>query len=315
MKKNTLFILFLFFFGLVLSTNAQEMKNNSYEELWKEADSLFKKQLPESGLKIVLKIYDKAKTEKQYGHFVKATMFQIAYNSQKEENAIQISIENLKKEVQNTDEVVKPILQSMIAEMYWKYFQQNQWQISQRSKTEGTETENLATWDLQRISDEAAKYHIMSLQNESLLQKTKLDVYDELIQQKSKKGRSFRPTLYDFLAHRAIDFFSNTRLGLTKPTYEFTLDSKSYFTDNQVFTELKINFKDSTAYKLRALQILQKVIKFHLNDTNHEALVDVDLKRLNFVNQHSTLNKIQKDSLLLAAYQNLENKYKKEPVA
>ena len=54
-------------------------------------------------------------------------------------------------------------------------------------------------------------------------------------------------------------------------------------------------------------------ISFHLNDKNPEALVDIDLKRLQFVNQHLVLP--DKQELYLAALENLEQKTIQSPIS
>ena len=58
--------------------------------------------------------------------------------------------------------------------------------------------------------------------------------------------------------------------------------------------------------KFFAIQVLQDLIRFHLNDKDPEALVDVDLKRLLFVKANYTLP--TKHELYLNAVQHLEQR-------
>ena len=59
-----------------------------------------------------------------------------------------------------------------------------------------------------------------------------------------------RPTLYDFLAHRALDFFQNPERNLTRPADQFTLNGEEYFGNALQFTEIPTETKDSLSNKL-----------------------------------------------------------------
>jgi hypothetical protein len=101
--------------------------------------------------------------------------------------------------------------------------------------------------------------------------------------------------------------------GITKPAYAFTINSPDYLRDAESFSKLNIVSKDSMAYKYYALRIFQQLISFHLNDNNKNALIDVDLKRLQFVYQHLVLS--NKQDLYLDALQSLEQKIIQSPVS
>ena len=111
----------------------------------------------------------------------------------------------------------------------------------------------------------------------------KVDIYDEIIVKGNVAQRKLRPTLYDFLAHRAINFFRSSEPNLTKPAYQFTLNKPAYLQDAEGFGKMKIESRDTASYKYYALTILQDLIKFHQNDQDLSSLVDADLSRLSFV--------------------------------
>ena len=56
---------------------------------------------------------------------------------------------------------------------------------------------------------------------------------------------------------------------------------------------------------------MQEILKFHLKDNNADALLDADLKRLNFVNGHAVNE--DKSKLYEAALKNIEEKYSSNP--
>ena len=62
-------------------------------------------------------------------------------------------------------------------------------------------------------------------------------------------ANALRPTLYDFLVHRAIDFYSNEEAGVTRPAERFVLDQDAYFGRAADFVKLNATTRDSLAMK------------------------------------------------------------------
>ena len=55
----------------------------------------------------------------------------------------------------------------------------------------------------------------------------------------------FRPTLFDLLAHRALNYFENDERDINKPAYAFELDQASAFDPAADFIQRKFPTKDS----------------------------------------------------------------------
>ncbi|MCW3072082.1 MAG: hypothetical protein JWO44_1972 [Bacteroidetes bacterium] len=285
-------------------------KGSSYEKEWKKVDSLTGKGLTKSALEVVTGIYNKAKVENNSAQFVKAIIHRMSLEQRMEEYSLVKALDRLNEEAKAATFPVKPILHSMIAENYWHYYQQNRWKFQQRSTTANFANSDITTWDLKTIFAEVIKNYQASLQSADSLKRTPLNIYDDVLI-KFDYSRKFRPTLYDFLAHRAVDFYMNEEPDLIRPAYKFELSSESYFWNNSDFSRLKIESKDTMSLKFYAMQILQDLTAFHLADTDPQALIDVDLKRLSFVHRKS-ISEI-KDSLYLTALQNLEKQFSSSP--
>ena len=93
--------------------------------------------------------------------------------------------------------------------------------------------------------------------------------------------RHLRPTLFDLLAHRALDYFKNDERDITKPAYAFEINQASAFDPAADFIHRKFETDDSLSLEQKALLLYQQLISFHLNDANPDALVDVDIERIN----------------------------------
>jgi hypothetical protein len=296
------------------TSNKQSMlvfpKGSTYEKEWTKVDSLTKKGLTKSALDVVNGIYAKAKIESNSSQFVKAIIHRMKFEQYMEEYSLVKALNKLNEEAKEAKFPVKPILQSMIAESYWNYYEQNRWNFYNRTETVNFDNDDITTWDLKTIFNQVIKNHQAALANSDSLKRTPLNIYDDILV-KYTNGRKFRPTLYDFIAHRAVDFYMNEEPNITRPAYKFELNSESYFWNVDDFSKINIESKDTLSLKFYAIQTLQNLVRFHLNDENPQALIDIDLKRLKFVRTNS-ISEI-KDSLYLEALQNLEKRFANHP--
>ena len=282
-------------------------KGSNYAKEWSKVDSLINKGLNKSALAVVEAIYARAKADKNAPQYVKAIIHRMKMQSQMEEFSLEKSINELTDELKTAKYPIKPVLHSIIAESYWLYYQNNRWKFNNRTQTVNFAKEDIATWDLKAIVDQCIQNYNLSLQSEDSLKRTRINLYDDILITGTADSRIFRPTLYDFLAHRAVDFYMNTEPGITKPAFAFELNSEEHFKPSSDFVKLSLSSPDTMSLKLYAAQILQNLIRFHSEDKNPEALVNVDLKRLLFVRKNSVLP--IKDSLYLSALEAAQKKY------
>lgn len=284
-------------------------KGDTYDKLWKRVDSCEKKGLTESAMRVVNVIYGKAKADNNSAQFVKSILHRMKFESYKEEFSLEKSILNLQNEVNTTKFPIKPVLQSILADAYWQYFQNNRWKFYNRTTTVKFKNDDFETWDLKTITNAIIVNFKLSLQNVDSLKRTKIDVYDDVLNKGTTDCRAWRPTLYDFLAHRALSFFMHSNeADITRPADRFVINSEYYFKPYSHFVELDIPTpSDSLETRYYAIKLLQDLTRFHKDDTNPDALVDVEIERLNFVNRHS--QNADKDTLFLMTLKHLEKKF------
>lgn len=313
--KNLLLTIFisLFFQTAFTQQKSDKMTPYNYEKAWQEAKDFEDKGLPESALKVVIAIYEQAKKEQNAAQLVKAVVHQLKYTDYKEENAFVKNLNKLRDEAQTATFPTKPLLHSMLGEMYWQYYQNNRYRFSERTELANIKQDDIETWGLNKIIEETFQQYKLSLQHAAQSKATPIHVYDEVLHTGNELGRSYRPTLYDFLAHRALDFSSGEEASITTPAYAFVLDKADYLAEATVFANLKIESRDTLSMKYFAIHLLQDLILFHLPDANPEALVELDIQRLSFVKQNLILP--NKDDVYKNALENLEQKYITHPVS
>ncbi|WP_418510861.1 alpha-2-macroglobulin family protein [Corallibacter sp.] len=301
------------FFTIILFANVSQAQNNNFESLWKQVEAFDAEGLPKSALKIVEQISEKAKKTNNKPQIIKALLHKSKYALILEEDAQLTIINDFKVEISQSETPTKNVLESMLADLYWQYFQQNRWKFYNRTKTVDKVNEtDFRTWDLETLFSEIKKHHNNALQNGLILQQTSLETYDELLILQ-KNSKTFRPTLFDLLAHNALDFYKTNENSITKPAYKFEIDNPKYLSDVKTFSRLEIISKDTTSLQLQALKIFQDLIQFHLKDKSPEALVDVDIERLNFVAEHATFS--SKETKLEATLKSSKDFYNSKAVS
>lgn len=287
-----------------------------YEKEWKTVDSLGNKGLSKSALELVNKIYDKANKEKNSEQIIKALIHQVKFSSFIEEDALIKSIVRLEDEAQMAEFPTNAIVHSMLAQMYWQYYQNNRWIFYNRSETVNFENDDISTWNLNQIVKRVDEHHQVALKEKVPLMEIKLGMYDEVISQNGKSTRKLRPTLYDLLAHRAVDFYMNSEPDLPQAAYKFEIEGAQYFKPSREFIALDITTKDSISLKYKAILVLQDLVEFHLNGIpkgeprpvpTAAPLIDAELKRLNLMRTYSI--EPEKDSLYFTALKKLEEVY------
>ncbi|MEI8204898.1 MAG: hypothetical protein WCH34_17895, partial [Bacteroidota bacterium] len=138
------------------SSIAQKQKLNTqalteYGRLWKKVDSLNNKGLPKSALTIINNIYTKAKNESDHSQIIRCVIYKMKNNSDYQEDYTIRMIEMLKKEIKNGNESINPIFHSLLADVYWSYYQSNRYSFLNRTETVDFKNDDIKTWDLKKI--------------------------------------------------------------------------------------------------------------------------------------------------------------------
>lgn len=280
---------------------------DAYSDLWKKVEKFENDGLPKSALKVVEQIFDLANKDKNVTQLVKSSMYKIKYSHVLEEESYVSAVANLDSLTNVVESPQKQMLHSILAEMYWSYYSNNRWKFSERTQTVNFVKEDIRTWSLEDIVEQTSKHYGASLSQSSQLQEYSLLSFKELLVN-GQNTDTLRPTLYDFLAHRALNYFKNTEPDITKPAYYFKLESENLYNSSSSFSSMKLNSKDTASTKLKALKIYQELIRLHLTKThNKSALADLELDRLGFIHSHNTIS--NNDELYRSSLERLSQDY------
>jgi uncharacterized protein YfaS (alpha-2-macroglobulin family) len=293
--------------------NSPEMQVQAdNKDLWTKVDSLIGQGLPKSALELVNSISQKAEKEGDMPEFLKASIYQLRLRSDFEEDFVQKYIGETEKNLSTRPEPARQILHSILADLYWQYYQQNRYRILDQTVLSENTSGDIATWDARKFVEATSAHYMASVSNADLLQSVSLKMYDPILQT-ADGSKKFRPTLFDFLAHRAIDFCSNDEASITRPINPFVMNDAEMLGLPESFTGSEIKTNDNLSFHYQAIVLLQEVEKFHLSDKDPVPLVDATLKRLEFVKNQGNIT--GKDSLYLKTLLSLEEKYTGHPVS
>ncbi|MFK5957963.1 MAG: carboxypeptidase-like regulatory domain-containing protein [Lutibacter sp.] len=286
MKKIALTIMSIVLFSYIL--NAQSF--NNYNKLWKEVQQFEIKSLPKSALKVVEIIYKKAEKEKNSPQLIKVLIYKSKFALTLEENTQLKIIKQLEREIETAKTPTKNILENILANLYWQYFQQNRWKFYNRTKTsKKVDTTDFRTWDLETIFAEIHTHFQNSLQNGIILQITKLETYNDILHLQ-KDSKKYRPTLFDFIANNALNFYKTSENSITKPSEKFEISKIHFNSNNNNLIEKPKHF----SLQYQALEIYNSLITFHSKSNNLNAYVNAELERLTFLKQHAHFDDIDK---------------------
>ena len=315
MRKIAITLMSIILFSNI--SKAQQYEN--YSGFWKEIQELETKALPKSALKVVETIYKKAKEEDNSAQITKALLYKSKFALTLEEDAQLNIINSFKNEIKLANTPTKNVLESVLANLYWQYFQQNRYKFYKRTKvvSEGLEDTNFdtsrnsvsdfRTWDLETLFYEVHTHFQNSLQNGLLLQQTDLDKFNDILHLQ-KGSKKYRPTLYDFIAHNALTFYKTNETSITKPSYKFEVSVQDFKRNYELKTDIYETENDSLSLQLNALKIYQNLISLHHNNKNSNAFVSVELERLKFVKLNAHFSTI--DSIYFNQLKKLKSEFK-----
>jgi hypothetical protein len=200
------------------------------------------------------------------------------------------------------------LLHSVIGEQYWSYYQQQRWEILQRTATQD-DPKDMATWSQPTFMHKVIAEYRASLTEVDSLKSIPVGNIARILAE-PKADDTLRPTLFDLLAHRALDVYRNTETRLAEPASRFTLKDPRAFALFEDFAYKPFTHPDSGSWELQAVQLYQQLERAHLSDSKPDALVDVALSRLRYMRERSTLG--NKDSLYLKALGTLASRVPKD---
>jgi len=301
MKSKFLLILLI----LLISLNIHA----STEKYWEKVSQALEKGLPKTAIENLDKILEITDREDKHIEWLKALTQKIALEGNIQGNKPEEKIKELELELEEASPKAEVLLKTVLANWYWHYYNSNRWRFSRRTTTEDMIEDDFTTWDLNKIFHKIDSLYQDVLKERELLISIPIDDFIGFLEP-GTTPIEYRPTLYDFIAHEALDFYTSTEQAGVRSEDIFEINANSgAFDPAKKFLDYKPATTDLKSAKFKAISIYQSLIRYHSEKDNIEAQIDVDLHRLRYIWNNSYGD--NKDSLYIQRLGEIFEEYKK----
>lgn len=177
------------------------------------------------------------------------------------------------------------IINSLLAEEYYHFFIAHLDDITSQPLKEEVQSD-LTTWGAMKFKQEAGKAYLQSLQNPELL--SGVTGMDDFILQGSLDDLPFRPALYDHLAHRALEFFTDPRCDIKPASPEFRMEIQQKILPPDEFLHTEIPSPDSQSHVFIALGLYQNLLNQYTSRNDTFPLVDTHLSLIRWLRNYAS---------------------------
>lgn len=257
-------------------------RDKAASENWKAVESAMEKRRPRTAIQALEPIVDRTLKARDHDEATKAVALQIMLESQIQGGKAEERISRLEKRMTELPEAMQPMMEAVLANWYWTFFQQNKWRFVRRTQTDQPPGEDILAWDLPRILSEIDSHFQAALEAEQWLQETSVAEFDELLTEGSMPD-SYRPTLFDVLVYNALRFYSAGEQAGAAAEDAYVLQASSpILSPPKDFLAWQIKSTDTDSPTIRAVHLYQRLMRFHKAKQHDMALAEADLSRLKF---------------------------------
>lgn len=205
--KNTRSILLILLLSLYSASFSQIPTRFSFEEKWKLVEQHIEQQLPESALGELKQMLVMAERYNQADEIFKIRLHQFRLQLEIDPD---LSIQVLKEfEVMAdgfTDAPDRAIVHAMLAELYFQYYSDRQWQINRRTELESTNPldDDVDSWTRKQYLQKISALMRTAMSDPAMLKITPLYKVEKYFS-RELLYIDRAPTLFDYLSYNLID--------------------------------------------------------------------------------------------------------------
>ena len=279
--KNLFSLIFLCFF----TTQIRAQQSELYLKEWLRMDSLFLNNNKKAANLELNQLVQKAKQDGNLAQQIKTLLFQTVKNPldsasfDAPEKGAAVAINRLMKATNEAQTPVKAVLQSFMGELFW---QLSESRFDGGNKDKKWVEDDVRSMTKAQMLEKAHTYYTASLQDDATKQ-LPITVLDALTLPNITKGDVARPTVYDFLAHRVIDFsFKKIHDNLYSEQLIFKT-TDDFYAPSEVFTKIILPKETHSKTTLILLSTLQKLLFFHQKDADKTAFLEAERRRFSIL--------------------------------
>ncbi|MDR2430593.1 MAG: hypothetical protein LBD14_06900 [Puniceicoccales bacterium] len=193
-------------------------------------------------------------------------------------------INTLEKYRDTAPAALRPVLNAMLARAWEDIYHDQPWSFPEQARA-AVDDKNPHTWDAARVGEEIARLYTLSPADVTALQQTPVGAFKGVLHNGDYPGAR-RPTLFDIVAHQAIEFFSGG--SALAPQSEDNLPSPdgAILGPAEEFLAWQPKSPPAASAHFRALALFQDIMHFHqAAEARTAAFADADLQRILWARQ------------------------------
>jgi len=140
-----------------ISSDMKPSPADPYKKEWKSIDSLENNGLYKSALEEVEQLYARTLREGQHAQMVKALIYKMRFVQQLDDKGMTAAILSLQAEAAKAPLPAKAVLESMLGELHFNYYENNRYLIDNRTTVADFRPEDIQTWSGEQLIAESAR--------------------------------------------------------------------------------------------------------------------------------------------------------------
>lgn len=281
-------------------------QSDDYEKMWKLVEEQLQQNLPKSALKTLEALIEKAETETNYTQSTKAHIYKSKILLITNERGFSEMCQYLESKIEVSPKPHKQILMQAYAMVLNNYLNQNLYKINRRTALSVENGDDPELWSTNIFHDKVRIAFIQSLESPGQID-LPIEEFEPLLNDYTKDGVQYAPSLYDVLSRKAIEYFVSPVNYVTEVQNPFKLDRDVYFSDARTFISIVSDSQDQSSQLYQAFSFFQNHIKWNIKKDRPAALARADLDRVKFVYRNSMLS--NKQALYLEQLERMSKTY------
>lgn len=290
-----------------------QQKESIYSTQWHTIDSLIvAQQVPKSALVKINELYIKAKNEKQPSQRIKCLLYQLSLEDQISDPNPNTSIQILQKEIASTaDSIQLSILNTILAKLYLKHYNETRWTIFQRKKNNAINKADITTWTADDFEKTIDQYFNAALNPAYALQQVNTNTYNAVI---IKGSDSTHPTnLFNLISDEAIAYYQQSTIFSRTAQPSSKINDARTLAHAAIFMETDFNNPDLNSNTWKAIRLFQQRLRNHKNDSDKTLFIQTDIERIKFINPIASFP--QKEKIYTASLLEISQQYQSFPIS
>ena len=203
-------LLVFLLFGTFLKMSAQTY----YDQQWKKIEQNFKQGLYKSNLPIILEIQNQAIKESNAVQLIKSLKAEFSIVNETEDDTQNDAasqyfgkLQTMEAKLKGEDKLLYKVL---LGEFFKEYYDNNQWEINQRTNINNQDFAQIETWSKLDFKNFLSKNYTELEAQKSALKQIKMAKYKQIFE--NVENLDYFPTLFDWNSVQQVDFLSDRNL-------------------------------------------------------------------------------------------------------